>query len=492
VSFRQTYYDLYNSENLNIFGNRNNRNQQDRKIDINVEPDYMFRDMNVKYSTKIGDKDFFYVSLLRGIDNFSYDLNQQSNNRLIIKNTAEKNIQSGGAVFYEKKWKNGNTSDISISYSGLSTHYSDNYSVKNIKNNIINYEKDLITNNKLDEVNGRLDNRITINESNLLEAGIGFVYNQLELDENIFNTTGINIFKQTQRVNMFLQDNISFGKKLNLKLGFRLDYPVALNEMYFQPRISGSYSINEYWKLNSAWGIYNQFITKTSTVDNLGNYRYLWTVADNKKFPVLTSEHLIAGTSYHNNGLTLSAEGYYKKSSGLTRYYNSYGYGLEDIFQGLSRSYGLDFLIKKDLNGHSGWIAYTLSKTEEFFSYFYYNRYRRAYHDQRHELKFAGLINMDPFYFSSNYVYGSGFPVPPSSSITTKDTRYNRFDISIIYKFAEKRYQGEVGLSILNLFNTENIKLDNFERVQGIGSSPINIHAEAIPFTPALYLKLAF
>ena len=33
-------------------------------------------------------------------------------------------------------------------------------------------------------------------------------------------------------------------------------------------------------------------------------------------------------------------------------------------------------------------------------------------HDQRHELKVAGLAKIKSFHFSANYVFGSGFPDP--------------------------------------------------------------------------------
>lgn len=492
VSFRQTYYKLYNSEDLNIFGRRKNEPDRPGKIDINVLPDYMFRDMNIKYSTRVGERDFFYLSMYGGNDNFSYNINQQVNNRKLMKNTEEKNRQNGGSLFYGKKWRNGNNTNISVSYSGLTAGFSDNFLIKNIYNNKTDYRKNQITNNNLKEITGRIDNRFSINESSILEGGIGFVYNHISLDESIFSVPGVDIKKETQRINMFLQDNISIGNKLNMKLGFRVDYPHTLNKIYIQPRLSASFRINEHWKLNTAWGLYNQFISKASTVDSMGNYRYLWTICDNEDIPVLSSEHIVAGTSYHNNNFTFSVEGYYKKTDGLTQYYNSLSYNIQDIFKGKGRSYGLDFMIKKDINSHSGWVSYSLSRSEEYFSYFRYDNYRRSPQDQRHELKFATLINLDPFYFSANYVYGSGFPLAAFAIFAEKDTRYSRFDVSFIYKFAEKKYLGEIGLSVLNLFNTENIKFANFERVPGNQTSSINIHAEAIPFTPALYLKLAF
>ena len=48
------------------------------------------------------------------------------------------------------------------------------------------------------------------------------------------------------------------------------------------------------------------------------------------------------------------------------------------------------------------------------------------------------------------------------------------------------------GGSVLNVFNTENIKISNFVRIALDQLTSINIHAEAVPFTPAIYLNLSF
>ena len=142
---------------------------------------------------------------------------------------------------------------------------------------------------------------------------------------------------------------------------------------------------------------------------------------------------------------------------------------------------------------HEVWASYTLSKTEEYFPYFRKADYRDAPQDQRHEVKGALLLNFNPFYFSSNYVYGSGFPdrqpLPESSIIRHP---YSRLDVSFIYRHTIKNYHFEAGISILNLLNTENIKYSNLIRVPDDQSASISILAEAVPFTPTIYLNLSF
>lgn len=92
--------------------------------------------------------------------------------------------------------------------------------------------------------------------------------------------------------------------------------------MVREPRISTSVKLSEEFKLNAARDFYNQFMSKTSIVDSSFNYTYFWTNSDEVNIPVLHAKHWVGGISYFKNGLTLSAEAYFKPTSGITRFYN--------------------------------------------------------------------------------------------------------------------------------------------------------------------------
>jgi hypothetical protein len=163
---------------------------------------------------------------------------------------------------------------------------------------------------------------------------------------------------------------------------------------------------------------------------------------------------------------------------------------------GNGRTYGIDFLIKKEIKENSAWVAYTLSKTEEQFPVKgkpnVLGNYNRAPQDQRHEIKFAGTAKIYFFYLSANYVYGSGFPsFNPRDALNSDLLSYNRFDAALTYKFKTKKYALETGLSILNLFNTQNLKTGNLNRIPTEQLGALSIYSQAVPFTPTLFFKLA-
>jgi hypothetical protein len=92
-----------------------------------------------------------------------------------------------------------------------------------------------------------------------------------------------------------------------------------------------------------------------------------------------------------------------------------------------------------------------------------------------------------------NYVYGTGFPDPsllPDPAVY--NTIYSRLDGAIVYEYSHKKFHIDAGVSILNFLNRENIKYSNYTRVPSDETSSINLYAEAVPFTPTLFLKIYY
>jgi hypothetical protein len=110
-----------------------------------------------------------------------------------------------------------------------------------------------------------------------------------------------------------------------------------------------------------------------------------------------------------------------------------------------------------------------------------------------HEFKAAGLFNVHSFNFSANYVYGSGLEILKKVFGEEANTAYNRVDVACTYKFAPKWVSGELGLSILNLFDTQNLRyanLKNFQLTQDLGN--FKVYSSSVPFTPVLFLNVVF
>ncbi|MCK5694744.1 MAG: TonB-dependent receptor, partial [Bacteroidales bacterium] len=354
-------------------------------------------------------------------------------------------------------------------------------------------------NNDILEFSIKNKTRIPLSEKQMSEVGWNYTYENVSFSEDSLDQTLVSSTDQSHRIGLFLQDEIRPVKRLSIKPGIRLDYPIHMETLYIQPRIQLSFDFADRWKVNAAAGIYNQFISETSVNDELGNIRYVWAICNTSDVPVLKANHFVGGLTFKHKGLTVGVEGYFKTTTGITRYVNLWSLGIQDVYQGDARMYGMDLQVKQYFRKHEAWASYTLSKTEEHFPYMPNDvDYRDAPQDQRHEIKGALLLNFSPFFFSTNYVYGSGFRSPrsiyddPENDDPEERYPYNRLDVAFIYRHSIKSYHFEVGISILNVLNHENIKYSNVILIPDSPTTSISIHAEAVPFTPTIYLNMAF
>ncbi len=491
-AYRHTYYNLMDADDLNISGGR----QSPGKYDINVYPDYNFGDYNIKFGGSTSRGDNYFISLYNGKDEFSFDIEQEKNNVNVSLDVEEENRQRGGSAFYGHTWKNGVISHLSINASGLNKELYEKQVLTRTSGNAGNLPpgREVLFNNDILELSVKNKTHIPLSEKQMLETGWNYTHERVSFSQDSLDQTLANSDDQSHRLGFFVQDEIRPVNGLSIRPGIRLDYPIHLERVYVQPRIQMTLDLTDHLKFNAAAGMYSQFISETSVIDELGNMRYVWAISNNTDIPVLKANHFVSGLTYRYKDLTLGLEGYYKTTTGITRFRNFWREDTKDIYQGEARMYGMDLMVKQYFRKHEAWASYTLSKTEESFPYLpEHVDYVDSPQDQRHEIKGALLLNFSPFFFSSNYVYGSGFRPRPSPDSDPEDRYpYSRLDMALIYRHSIKSYHFEIGISILNVLNHENIKSTNVIRIPDSQNSSISIHAEAVPFTPTIYLNMAF
>ena len=241
------------------------------------------------------------------------------------------------------------------------------------------------------------------------------------------------------RLGIFANDEISFSKKLSLKAGFRLDYPLHIGKFYAQPRVNLTYRMAENWIFNAAVGRYHQFIVKNSIIDDFENFLYVWNLADNNVIPVLSATHGTASFLFHQPNFKFQLEGFYKNIDNISIYRLDVNTDKLTQSRGDSRILGLDAYLKTNIKKHEFSTTYTLSKTLEYFSHFTAKHYQLAPHNQTHELKTAAVFNFSPIYFSTNYVYGSGLQLTENARNNGRLVPYKRLDMAVLYRLQLKK-----------------------------------------------------
>ena len=454
----------------------------------NTYPDYHFSDFNLKFSMPFQNGDQFKISVLGNVDFFENRFSEYNADKFYSEQTQRWQYQGGANINYRKAWKKWGTTIASSSYSMLYStfcnqrHYEDFLSSKNAV-----FTNDLMQ-NSISEFSTLLEHHLPATPHHQLSFGLGYVYNAFFLQrEQNGSKRAIN---ESSRLRFHVKDNITLAPFLSIQPGLRLDVllngaPLAL----LQPRIDAVLKPHENWKINLAYGIYNQFIVENPIVDYLGNYYYHWRVnnAPNPDY-ILKSMHYVGGFSCSYHHFSCQVDGYYKTTDNMEQFYRDTLSKKLLSVRGNGRSYGVDIQLKGMFKRQQLWVAYSWAKTEDRFEGINNFNYQRAPHDQRHEVKLAGLFNFSPFFVSVNYVYGSGFPNTNRLQSEESIRPYSRLDAAFLYKIRTKKLLIETGVSFLNILNTQNIRYNNFSHFPDETIKYIS----GVGFTPTLFVNLSF
>ncbi|MGQ8335774.1 TonB-dependent receptor [Sunxiuqinia sp. A32] len=520
-AYRQTYYNPYSQDDFKIFGfkihERRDRPEPNPMpggdVNLNVFPeDYQFRDMNLKYTFNFDNSDQISFSGYYGGDDFKLITTDNLVNPSFENNPEpfkvsfsdlEKNEQLGLSLNYLKNWGNGNLSKLIFSHSDYSKNITDSIHTVSTNDDVASKSDVIQIKNEASETSLHLNNTINIYKGHQIEFGAGVFVNKASIRNRNTLTDTLAVDDsdefENKRGMFFIQDNLPLPGKITLRTGLRINLPDNLKKAFIEPRISFTSALSDNLKLNASWGLYNQFVYKTAYVDRDRNFTYLWAVSDENS-KVLNATHWNVGLNYYKSDFTFNVDGYFKTIKNLSRYKleNPFVNGemkeSYNLYSGDSKTYGIDFYMKKDFKKHAIWGTYTLSKVLERLApaNSVLPRYMLAPQDQRHELKLAGLFNIGKFYLSANYIYGSGLNILKEQyGFGRENISYKRLDAAMTYKFNWKKLSGETGISIINLLNTRNLVSNNIRNIDYEFGS-IKISSDALPFTPIVFLKLTF
>ncbi len=269
-----------------------------------------------------------------------------------------------------------------------------------------------------------------------------------------------------------------------------------------EPRFSIAYELNKNQSVKASYNRmvqYLQLITNTSSPTPLD----VWTPSDNYIKPQLADQVAIG---YFNNfkedQYTLELESFYKTIKNRMDYIDGADLIANEaieqvILNGEMRSYGLEVLLRKNTGKFNGWIAYTISKsqqrtpgrTADEIGINNGQWYRSAY-DKLHNIAITGNYNLsEKWNFGGNFTLQSGQPVNfpnvqyvyqditvPSYGERNKNSLpiYHHLDVSATYTpkpNKTKGWQGEWVFSIYNIYNRANAASISFRENPDTGAN---------------------
>ncbi len=182
--------------------------------------------------------------------------------------------------------------------------------------------------------------------------------------------------------------------------------------------------------------------------------------------------------NFLDNNIETSFEVYYKTLQNQVDYKNGADLLLNQFVEsqlvfGDGRSYGAEFYLKKNYGQLTGWLSYTLSRTEREFAAINNGDAYPTTNDRTHDISLTGIYQFnDKWSFSANWVYNTGqaytFPSGKyqidGQTINYYTERngyrlpdYHRLDLSTTYNFdSNGRYESNINFSVYNAYGQAN------------------------------------
>jgi hypothetical protein len=453
-----------------------------------------FYDLNAKLNFTLGGKDKLYLSGYFGRDNLAssdiFGLNWGN-----ATSTLRWNHTFGPRFF-------SNTSLI--------------YSYYNYKLRINNNGSNFNVLSELRDWNIKEELQFYINPRNNIRAGFNSIYHTLNPGVLTGGAkSGVNDTSFQKRYGLenavFVNNSWKASEKLNISYGVRLTTFSSLGKgdfyrmdaegnvldtlHYNGGQVVKTY-VNPELRLAISYQLNTASSVKASYVDNTQNMHLIsstnagfptdqWVVSNNLIRP--ERSHQVSLGYYKNFGedrYELTAETYYKALENQIDYRdgaNLLGNGtLEtELLYGRGRAYGAEWLLRKKRGRLTGWIGYTLSRSEKQIVGINEGNWYKAVQDRTHDISVVGMYKLTPkWMLSANWVYTTGNAVSFPSGKYREDGRtvyyyserngyrmpaYHRLDLSATVQLRErKHFSSELAFGVYNAYNRNNAFIITF------------------------------
>ncbi len=505
ISARRTYADLFLILSRDTTVNR---------------ASLYFYDLNVKTNYTLGEKDRIFVSGYFGRDNFNYP-NTFGFNWGNATATARWNHIFGDHLF-------SNTSFIFSNY-----EYGNTVGAGTSEFQITSGIQDL---------NFKTDFQYFTSSQSTVKFGINSIYHTFMPGSVTAGSTSFTNSLALER--RFALENAAYvsheleplsGLKVNYGLRFSLftllgpghtyDYDAsgnALDTMSYaagakiqtysnlEPRISANVILDETSSIKASYTRTAQYLhlLSNSTTTNPSD---LWVPSSNNVKPQTADQYAIGFfRNFNNNEFEASLELYYKDMRNLIDYRNGADLQLNPaveslLLYGKGWSYGAELLIRKRYGAISGWLGYTLSKTEEQFALINNGNPFPARQDRTHDISVVAIYDYSSIWtFSATWVYNTGNAVTFPSGNYLIDGRlvpyyterngyrmpaYHRLDVSATWTLGPR---SNLSFSIYNVYDRMNPYAISFRQDPNDPNKTQAVQTTFFPFIPSVTYNFKF
>lgn len=327
------------------------------------------------------------------------------------------------------------------------------------------------------EIGKRITLVYGVRGSNFAQVGPGDIY-AFDLDGNVTDTT-------------------SYEKWDNIKTYWGLS-----------PRFSSSFKVDENSSIKAGYARTFQYLHLISN-STASSPTDVWLPSSINIKPQIADQYSIGYfRNFLDNQLEMSAEFYYKDMQNVIDYRDGAEVTLNptvegELLFGIGRAYGVELLLKKRRGKFTGWVSYTLSRTEKKFTQLNNNNWYPAKQDRTHDVSIVGIYNVSKrLTFSASWVYYTGNAVTFPSGKYEIDGQvvnyyterngyrmpdYHRLDLGCTFKHKDykeikdpdsgemvqvpKKWLSSWNFSVYNAYARENAYSINFRENEDTGET---------------------
>lgn len=260
---------------------------------------------------------------------------------------------------------------------------------------------------------------------------------------------------------------------------------VLKNYFFIEPRASFSYEYKKSESLKAAYSRNTQNIQQVSNTTS-GSPTDVWLSTSLNTKPGISDQIALGWfKNFKENTYELAVESYYKTMQNQLDYRNGANQQANEklegeLLSGIGRAYGLELLFKKKTGRFTGWVSYTLSRTERKIDGINDNNWYLAKQDRTHDLSLVGIYDITPklsvsalfvFYTGNAITFPSGkYELNGQTYFIYTDRNgyrmpnYHRLDLGLtwIRKNTEK-FESSWNFSIYNAYARENAYSIDFQ-----------------------------
>ncbi len=282
-----------------------------------------------------------------------------------------------------------------------------------------------------------------------------------------------------------------------------------------EPRLAASFVINPRTSFKASYvrNVQNLHLVSNSTSSNPTDK---WIANTNIIKPELSDQYSVGYyKDIFRNKFELTVEAYYKTMKnqidyrdGADIFSNSNAIESQLLF-GEGRAYGIEWLLKKKAGKFTGWLSYTLSKTEKQIDGINNNRWYNARQDRTHDIAIVGSYQLNSRWtFSANWIFYTGDAVTfPAGKYTVDDQTvfyytarngyrmpdYHRLDIGATWLLEQKKkWSSELTFSLYNAYGRENAYTIDFRDSEDDPTKTEAVRYALFKFIPSISYNFKF